>query len=115
MARKKFQWSRGDDDPEGELHFTERTNRSERKRDADRLDALTKALVHLKDEQLARLPLTDPVRSAVNEARRIKAKGRVKSGMRRQMLFVAGTLRREEDEHIAELVESVERMIKKTL
>ncbi len=115
MARKKFQWSRGEDDPEGELHFTERTNRSERKRDSDRLDALAKALVHLKDQDLARLPLTETVRAAVDEARRIKAKGRVKSGMRRQMLYVAGTLRREEDAHILALVTAVERILKKTL
>lgn len=113
MARKKFQWSRDEEDSEGELHFTERENRSQRRRDADRLDGLTKALVRLKDDQLNRLPLSEPVKEALAEARRIKAKGRVRSGMRRQMLFVAGTLRREEEDHILELVAAVERMNKK--
>jgi len=115
MARKKFQWSRDEEDSEGELHFTERTNRTQRKRDADRLDALTKALVSLKADQLSQLPLTDPVKDALNEARRIKAKGRIRSGMRRQMLFVSGTLRREEEAHILELVAAVERMTKKRI
>jgi len=115
MARKKFQWSRDEDAPEGELHFTERDNRSEQKREADLLDALVKALVQLKAEQISRLGLSEPARAALDEARRIKAKGRVRSGMRRQMLFVAGVLRREEDETIAALVSDVERMLKKRL
>ena len=115
MARKKFQWSRDGEDPEGELHFTERSNRSEHKRESDRLDALTKALVRLKEDQLRGLPLSEPVRSALGEARRIKAKGRVRSGMRRQMLYVSGTLRQEEEETILELVAAVERLIKKRI
>jgi len=112
MARKKFQWSRDEDTPEGELHFVDRTNRSERKRDAGQLDSLVKQMVRLKPDQIASLELSEPVLNALNEARRIKAKGRVKSGMRRQMLFVAGTLRNEDEEDVARIIAKVEKMKK---
>ena len=37
MARKKFQWTReGEDDEEGEVHFTERGNRTEANRAKDK-------------------------------------------------------------------------------
>jgi len=113
MARKKFQWSRETDDPEGELHFTDRTSRSLRKRESDELDALVKQLVRLKPDQLARLSLSEPVSAALHEARRIKAKGRVRSGMRRQMLFVAGVLRNEDEETVAAIISAVKRMTQK--
>jgi ribosomal 50S subunit-associated protein YjgA (DUF615 family) len=114
MARKKFQWSREGEDTEGELHFTERDNRSERKREADRLDALVKQLIRLKPDQIDRLMLSEPVLAAVAEAQRIKAKGRVRSGMRRQMLFVAGVLRHEEEEEITRIIEAAEKMARKS-
>ena len=52
MARKKFQWSRDDDVPEGEVHFTERTPRNELRRRKNRINNLGRALVHMKSDQL---------------------------------------------------------------
>jgi ribosomal 50S subunit-associated protein YjgA (DUF615 family) len=113
MARKKFQWSRDEEDAEGELHFTERANRSDQKREVKRIDALAKELVTLLPDQLNRLELPEPVAKAVAEAQRIKAKGRVRSGMRRQMLFLSGVLRHIDDEPLTVMIEHVEQLNRK--
>ncbi len=113
MPKKKFQWTRDEDNPDGELHFADRANRSERKRESDKLDALVRILVKLRPDELGRLSLSEPVLDAVNEARRLKAKGRVRGGMRRQLLFVAGVLRNEEEEDVEALMEAVDKMTRK--
>ena len=111
MARKKFQWSRGDeDDEEGEVHFTERGNRTEAARAKDRLFATVKAIVNLKPDKLAQLPLSDDALAAVNEALRIKAKGKVRGGLRRQLLYVARVLRQEDEESLDALFRAMERV-----
>ena len=110
MPRKKFQWTRNEDDPAGDLHFAERANRTDRKKEADRLDALVRTLVKMKPDQLTRVPLSEPVQAAVQEARRLKAKRGVKGGMRRQLLFVAGVLRQEEEEDLTALFEVVQKI-----
>jgi ribosomal 50S subunit-associated protein YjgA (DUF615 family) len=111
MARKKFQWSRDEEDAEGEFHFTERSSWSDRNRANKRIVALAKALVKLKPSALGEMPLSDEVRASVNEAKRLKAKGNVKGGMRRQMLLVATVLRAEDEEVLALIIEDVERLI----
>jgi ribosomal 50S subunit-associated protein YjgA (DUF615 family) len=113
MARKKFQWSRDDDDPggEGEFHFTPRSSWSEQDRSNKRIVALAKALVKLKPGPYVEMVLPDEVRVAVDEAKRLKAKGNVKGGMRRQMLMVGTVLRAEDDEILAQIFEDVERLI----
>lgn len=113
MSRKKFQWSREETDSEGELHFTERISRSDRKREVKRIDALAKALVSLKPDQIDRLEVPEDVHEAVVEAQRIKAKGRVRSGMRRQMLYLSGVLRGVDEDPLLELIERVERLNQK--
>lgn len=112
MARKKFQWSRDEEDPEGELHFTERFNRSDRKREVKRIDALAREIVDLNPDQLKQLELDEHVRAAIVETQRIKTKGRVRGGMRRQMLFLSGVLRNQEDEPLQTLIESVENIVR---
>jgi ribosomal 50S subunit-associated protein YjgA (DUF615 family) len=113
MARKKFQWSRDDDDPEGkgEFHFTPRSSWSEQDRSNKRVVALAKALVKLKPSAYAEIVLSEEVRVAVDEAKRLKAKGNVKGGMRRQMLMVGTVLRAEDEEVLDQIFEDVERLI----
>jgi ribosomal 50S subunit-associated protein YjgA (DUF615 family) len=48
---------------------------------------------------------------AVDEAKRLKAKGNVKGGMRRQMLMVGTVLRAEDEEVLDQIFEDVERLI----
>ena len=111
MARKKFQWSRDEDNPEGEFHFTERPSWSDRDRGNKRLVALAKALVRLKPSVLGEVHLTEPVAEAVAEARRLRNKGNVKGGMRRQMLLVTTRLREEDEETISNLISDLSDMV----
>ena len=111
MARKKFQWSRDEDNPEGEFHFTERRSWSERDQDNQRFVGLAKALVRLKPSVLGELELSEPVAEAVGEARRLRKKGNVKGGMRRQMLLVATRLREEDEEAVARLISDLSEMV----
>jgi ribosomal 50S subunit-associated protein YjgA (DUF615 family) len=111
MARKKFQWSReGEDDEEGEVHFTERDNRTELNRAKDKLFSTVKELVDMKAERRNQLPLTDDVREAITEAIRIKNKGKVRGGFRRQLLFVAKVIREEDQESLEALYRAIERL-----
>ncbi|MEC9390313.1 MAG: DUF615 domain-containing protein [Myxococcota bacterium] len=103
MARKKFQWSREDDDPEGEVHFTERTPRNEMRRRKNRINALGKELVRMSDSQLREMALDPGLSEAVAEARRLVAKGNVKGGMKRQMLYLSAVLRGIDDETLERL------------
>ena len=56
---------------------------------------------------------SEPVTKAVAEAQRIKAKGRVRSGMRRQMLFLSGVLRHIDHEPLTVMIEQVEQLNRK--
>ena len=111
MARKKFQWSRDEENPEGEFHFTERRSWADRDRDNKRLVALGKALVRLKPAMLGELELSEPVAEAVAEARRLRNKGNVKGGMRRQMLLVTTRLREEDEEVLDNLITDLSDMV----
>ena len=106
MARKKFQWSRGEEDSEGELHFTERASRSDLAREKKRIVALARWLVRLESAKLDDLTLTEEVLEVVNHARRLRARGGVKGAMRRQMLLVATVLRQQDPGALASLFEA---------
>ena len=105
MARKKFQWSRDDDDPEGESHFTERSSWSEQDKEKKRFVTLARHLVRLTPRKLNELSLSEELVAVVNEAKRLRAKG-VKGAMRRQMLLVANVLRQQDPEALALLFEN---------
>ena len=108
MARKKFQWSRDEDNPEGVVHFTERGSWSDQDRANKRIVSLSKALVRLKASALGELELSEEVRAAVAEARRLRVKGNVKGGMRRQMLQLTSVLRAEDEEALERLFEDID-------
>ena len=105
MARKKFQWSREDGDPEGECHFTERSSWSEQDKEKKRFVTLARHLVRLTPRKLNELSLSEELVAVVNEAKRLRAKGRVKGGLRRQMLLVSTVLRQQDPEALALLFE----------
>ncbi|MEK6749282.1 MAG: ribosome biogenesis factor YjgA [Pseudomonadota bacterium] len=67
-------------------------SKSALKRAAEELQDLGKQLVAMQESRLAELPLPDALRSAIAEAKRIKAR----EGLRRQMQYV-GRLMRELD------------------
>ena len=113
MARKKFQWSREDDDPEGEIHFTERTPRNEMRRRKNRINALGKELVRMSDSQLREMALESTLSEAVQEARRLVSKGNVKGGMKRQMLFVSAVLRGVDEETLDRLIDDSAQLAKR--
>jgi len=70
----------------------DRPSKSARKREALAAQALGERLIALKESELAKIPLPDPLREAVREARRISARG----GLARQKQYI-GKLMRETD------------------
>lgn len=64
-------------------------SKTRRKRDAEALQALGERLVGLKPSQLARVPLGDELREAVEVAQRIRARG----GLRRQLQLIGKLMR----------------------
>ena len=105
--KKKFQWSRGDDGEGGETHYTERASRGEAARANDRIFRLGKALVEIDTARLDALTLSDDIRDALDEARRLRARGGVRSAMRRQLLFISGVLRKQD----AEVLDALQRAV----
>jgi len=108
MARKKHQWTRSEDSPEGEIHYTERATWASQKQASRQIADLAKALVRLKAERLDALPLSEDLRDAIDEAHRLKRKGSVRGGMRRQMLFIASIIRKEDPTDTIELIAKVD-------
>lgn len=79
-------------------------SRSQRKREAHALKDLGQQLVDLAPERLAELPLSDRLREAVAECRRIKAHG----GRRRQLQRIAKLLRAEDAAPIEQALEDLD-------
>ena len=79
-------------------------SKSQRKREANALQALGERLVHLKPTQLANLPLEDTLREAVRAAQRIKAHG----GRRRQLQLIGKLMRLADGAAIARSLEALE-------
>lgn len=110
MSRKKFQWSRDEEGSEGEVHFSERTSRTELAREKERINVLARALVKMKGEKLAAMALSESVAEMVAEGRRLRAKGGVRGGMKRQMLYVAAVLRGVDNEELERMYEALEHL-----
>ena len=108
MGRKKHQWTRNEELPEGEVHYAERATWASQKKASQLITDLAKELVRLKPEHLDQLPVPESVRDAVDEAHRLKRKGSVRGGMRRQMLHLAGVIRSEDVEEIGHLMDKLE-------
>lgn len=64
-------------------------SKTRRKRDAEALQTFGERLVGLKPSQLARIPLGDELREAVEAAQRIRARG----GLRRQLQLIGKLMR----------------------
>ena len=98
--KKKFQWTRDDENPEGIVHITERQTWADQDKQNKRITALALALSKLKPEKFEKLTLQEDVHDALIETHRLRTKGRVKGGLRRQMLQLASVIRKQEPEHL---------------
>ena len=94
MGRKKtvFQWERDGTEEEP----VERTSRGQSKREESARKELIKRLLDLNAGERAALPMSEELQDALDEALRLRAKRRGKSGYRRQLLQIASLLRFEE-------------------
>ena len=81
-----------------------RETRGEKKRKATQLERLGESLVHLPPAKLARVPLPDDLRAAVNEAVRIKSSH---GGYRRQVQFIGRIMRTIDAQPIADALETL--------
>lgn len=81
-----------------------RETRGEKKRKATQLERLGESLVHLPPSKLARVPLPDDLRAAVNEAVRIKSSH---GGYRRQVQFIGRIMRTIDAQPIADALEAL--------
>ena len=102
MGRKKtrFQWdSESTDEEEVEL-----PSRRDLKED-NRYKAAAKSLLGLKPERWSQLPLSDELHEALLEVHRLKQKGNVRGGLRRQVNRVATVLRQDDLESILAAME----------
>ena len=80
--------------------FVDRPSKSARKRDAHDLQSLGQALVELPPDRLAASPISDSLRSAIDEFRRTRSH----EGRRRQMQLIGKLMRNEEVEPLREAV-----------
>ncbi len=78
-------------------------SKTQRKREAEALQALGEALVDLPQDKLGEVPMSPELAEAVNLARRIKQRG----GRRRQLQLIGKLMRREDAEPIREAVERI--------
>ena len=78
-------------------------SKSQRRRDALEIKSLAARLIGLSPSRLARIPLDDGLRAAVDQARAIRSN----VARKRQLQFVAKLLRREDPEPIREALEAL--------
>jgi ribosome-associated protein len=83
---------------------TPEPSKTRRKREAEALQALGERLVGLKPSQLARIPMDDELREAVQAAQRIHARG----GRRRQLQLVGKLMRAADAQAIAQALAALE-------
>lgn len=76
-------------------------SKSQRRREALELKSLAAKLMDLSPAQLARVPLGDPLKSAIEEARRIRSN----VARKRQLQYVAKLLRRMDPEPIFRILD----------
>ncbi len=72
-----------------DFHDDRPPSKSQRKREAHALQALGENLVALTPAQLARIPLPDDLRAAIDEARRLRQRG----ARKRQMQYIGKLMR----------------------
>ena len=110
MAKKQFQWVRDSDEDAGDetLGSPQRLSKSARKRQADKLDGLVRKMLALQPSKWLAMPLSDEVRSALTEGRRLQNKSGVRGGLRRQVLHIAGLLRGESEEALSAMSAAAE-------
>jgi ribosome-associated protein len=77
-------------------------SKSQRKRDAQELKSLAGQLIGLSKARLAQVPLEEPVREAVEEARQIRSH----VARKRQLQFIAKLLRRTDATEIFDSIEA---------
>lgn len=82
----------------------ERPSKSERKRESHALREMGERLTQLRKEQLARIPLSEPLREAVEEARHIRQPG----ARKRQLQFIGKLMRTVDAEPIREALEEMD-------
>jgi ribosome-associated protein len=93
--------------PEIKEKFTESTepvSKSQRRRDALELKALARDLIAMSPSRRARVPLDEPLRAAIDEARRIRSN----VARKRQLQYVAKLLRHLDAEPILAAIEALE-------
>ncbi len=93
---------RGRDEETGEFLGL---SRSQQRRDALAVLALAERLLELGDGQLAQVPMPEQLRELVRDSRRITAQ----IARKRQLQFLAKTMRKEDDEVIAAIRNALER------
>ena len=79
-----------DQDEETDERHDERPSKSAQKREAAALQALGERLIGMAENELEALPVPDPLRDAVQLARRIKSR----SGLRRQRQLIGKLMRK---------------------
>ncbi len=94
MGKKKFQWEADSGLPR-DVPPAER-ERSQRKREADAVDALVQDLLDLPVYERKALPVHADVLAGLAVIDDLSTRGSVRSGLRRQRLYVAGLLRYED-------------------
>lgn len=92
--------------PVDEIDFI---SKSQRKRDAKELKSLASTLIGLSAAKLARVPLDDSVREAIEEAREIRSN----VARKRQLQYAAKLLRRIDPSEIIETIESFDSAARK--
>jgi len=93
--------------PEFKEKFTESAeiaSKSQRRRDALELKALARDLIAMSPSRLARVPLDEPLRAAIDEARRIRSN----VARKRQLQYVAKLLRHGDAEPVLAAIEALE-------
>jgi ribosome-associated protein len=110
MGKQQFQWER-DAEPDGTEDLPavgEREGRggAQRRRDSEALEELTKQLMDLAPHEWAQLPLNEDTLAQLAVAHELKAARRHRNAYRRQLLAVAGALRRDQHKAVRESLSS---------
>jgi ribosome-associated protein len=79
-------------------------SKTKRKQEMTALQSLGAQLVALPESQLAEIPMDDPLREAVLEAKRIKSH----EAKRRQMQYIGKLMRRLDEESVAAIAAAVD-------
>jgi ribosomal 50S subunit-associated protein YjgA (DUF615 family) len=100
MAKKKqgFQWHRD----QQEAKVEDRPSRRDLKQEENERKLLVKALLAVGPTGWVALPMSDALRDGLDELRRLHSKGKVRGGLRRQVLRVAALLRDEDVQAITD-------------